>query len=365
MEAFFSVLGDDVEEKGDGSVEEEEEEVLMDQDDIDCGNIAKACISDNTRKDYTRYNKHWMAFLRANHPENIGPDGNMLPTDAVLHCFTKFLASRKRTTGCGYATLNGHKSAFLDMWRSLSSTAVSTEWKEKFKQFFKGLKRIDAQEKRAGQRKVKEGKDPLPYLLYKWVCKQFLIDGDAFAHAYATLTWNLMCRTNNTQDVALLHMRAANDSIGVSFAYTKADQGGENANELKHVYANPLDPSICPVLALAIYFSTSMTWSVPDADGEQTATFVFPQNTQTSRFTKCLNRLWSTEKGKAMLLAFGITAIDIGAHSFRKGSTTYASQGSSGGASMVSVNIRGNWKMGNVKDRYNLCGFFLSSELNN
>lgn len=38
---------------------------------------------------------------------------------------------------------------------------------------------------------------------------------DPFAHLFLVLTWNLMCRGENTQGVQLEHMSRFGDSIGI------------------------------------------------------------------------------------------------------------------------------------------------------
>lgn len=367
MEALLVAIGaneeEDVDEQqgddDDGHEYDDEEEQLYDAAYL--AGIEANSLSVRSRSNYDNYNVHFLKHLRAKYPQCVDVDGKMIASEHVLNVFYRYLGKKRQESGSAYGTLNGMKSAFLYLWRSVSpDVVVSVAWKEKFKGFFKGIKRLDASEKREGKRKVKEGKDPIPFQLYQWVCNKMLHSGETFAHAYACLTWNLMCRTNNTQDIAFCNLVACHDSLGVSFAVTKNDQEGINAHEIKHVYANPLMPAICPVTSLAMYFATDLTWATNDEPAMDdnappslgTARFVFPQNSQTSRFSKILEKILNSEQGKAILLVYGILLHEIGAHSFRKGSTTYASQGTSGGVNMTSINIRGNWSMGNVKDRY-------------
>ena len=65
-----------------------------------------------------------------------------------------------------------------------------------------------------------------------------------------------MGRSNN---VGALHYSAltwSQDALVVAFAVMKNDRAGSKAEELsKHIYANPLMPYICPILALAIFIS--------------------------------------------------------------------------------------------------------------
>ena len=113
--------------------------------------------------------------------------------------------------------------------------------------FFRGLKRQHAQEKQLGIRKIEEGKSPIPFPFYKILAK-YLMMRNTFAHLYLVITWNLMCRTDNTEDLMLLHHNWNEDSLQIYMGRMKNDQEGERLKDPKHVYANPLEPEICPLL---------------------------------------------------------------------------------------------------------------------
>lgn len=96
-------------------------------------------------------------------------------------------------------------------------------------EFFKGLKRKAAKDRQSGQLDIASGtgKVPLPIMLYKELCLAFLKRGDTtgvFCHAYATLSWNLVCRTFNTKAIKFSHLSWLQDAIGVQFGFTKSDQ---------------------------------------------------------------------------------------------------------------------------------------------
>lgn len=132
---------------------------------------------------------------------------------------------------------------------------------------------MDAEERQDGTRKAKQGKDDLPFSVYVWLCRNFLTKGEIFGWAYLTMCWNLMSRTNNVAGAKVGHFSVLNDAIGVYLPKTKADQGhfllfignyelvyklnfvivGDRSRKPIHVYANPKNPVICPVLALGCY----------------------------------------------------------------------------------------------------------------
>ncbi len=91
--------------------------------------------------------------------------------------------------------------------------------------FFKGLKRKDANERQQGTRKAKVGKEDLPFDVYQWLCCYFVENGDVFSWAYLTLCWNMMCRTNNVAGCKIPHLKRIGDALGVYTPKTKSDQG--------------------------------------------------------------------------------------------------------------------------------------------
>eukprot|EP00963_Diacronema_lutheri_P009823 scaffold932_cov328-Pavlova_lutheri.AAC.1 len=102
---------------------------------------------------------------------------------------------------------------------------------------------------------VERGMTALPFKLYALICKQLAqhkLTGP-FAWCYATLLWNLMCRSDNISYINLGHMKCKDDHLLMSFAHSKTDQEGKLAKYPRAVYANPLEPWICPVTALGVY----------------------------------------------------------------------------------------------------------------
>ncbi|EGZ24652.1 hypothetical protein PHYSODRAFT_406965, partial [Phytophthora sojae] len=114
----------------------------------------------------------------------------------------------------------------------------------------------------------------------------------------------------------------------------KNDQSGDRPRDPRHVYANPLQPSICPVLALAIYWATTSF----DTDNR-----LFPGSDQYDRFRKCLQRLLVDEKVAAELKRRGVNSNDLGTHSMRKGAATYCASGSTACPSSTAVHLRAGW----------------------
>ena len=52
----------------------------------------------------------------------------------------------------------------------------------------------------------------------------------------------------------LQHIDWSNDCMTIIFGHTKTDQTGEKSeSSIKHVYANPQNPVICPILSMAVF----------------------------------------------------------------------------------------------------------------
>jgi hypothetical protein len=206
--------------------------------------------------------------------------------------------------------------------------------------FFRGLKRQQAKEKQEGIRKLQEGKSAMPFKLYERLCKAFMTNKNSFGHLYLSFSWNLMCRTDNTSSILMSHLNWTNDCLVVFYGKMKNDQEGENLREGRHVYSNPENPVVCPILALSIYLITT-----PHDN------HLFPGHRQASRFSKQMQKV--LRKHPDVLSGTGISSIDeLGTHSCRKGAATFCLSGSTGGPDIASVCNRCGWKLPGVLDRY-------------
>ena len=89
---------------------------------------------------------------------------------------------------------------------------------------------------------------------------------------------NLMKQAENCVDCKITHLYFENDSLVFAFAKSKGHQAGEECVGPWHIYANPFEPEICPVLALARYLL-----SFPDKLRSNTA--LFEGTAQYNRYT--------------------------------------------------------------------------------
>jgi hypothetical protein len=179
-----------------------------------------------------------------------------------------------------------------------------------------------------------------------------------FMWPFFLLMWNLMSRSDSVDTLMLSHIRWEGDSLQIQEQGHKGDQTGE-FKFWKHLYANPSKPEVCVVLALAVLvFSTAR----PD-DG---STLLFAGSNSKDRFCHLLQEVVGM-LNEADQITLGCRKEDVGSHSGRKGSSTYA-LGQVNGPSPVAVFLRMGQSLGQLKDRYifaadgqdQLCGRMLA-----
>jgi hypothetical protein len=121
----------------------------------------------------------------------------------------------------------------------------SDEFVADLEKSFSGLKRMAQAYKSQSGGKLGEGKKPLPFGLYKSLCKWLIEDGSKeslFSWCFLTLTWNLVCRSKNTVNIHSSHISWENDSLTIQFAHMKTDMQGFEEAVKRHIYSNPLEP---------------------------------------------------------------------------------------------------------------------------
>lgn len=110
---------------------------------------------------------------------------------------------------------------------------------------------------RLGEMSIYEGKRPISAKGYLLLVKLALGTttnrlGSVYPHVFTILCWNLFARSCNVGTLMLQHIFWENDSLKIVLPRHKGDQEGTRIYP-KHIYANPLRPEACPVLALGLY----------------------------------------------------------------------------------------------------------------
>lgn len=158
----------------------------------------------------------------------------------------------------------------------------------------------------------------MPFSLYCIIAKHFYLVRDLTSALYLILSWNLCCRTNNTENIKMSHIHWQNDSLKIDFAISKSNQDGERL-EYKLIFANPENPVICPVLSLALSLvNSSKVYSESDR--------LFTSSNQADTFLKSLTKAMESPDVQLELVRLGLKKTDIGSHSIRKGAGTVNSE---------------------------------------
>ena len=278
-------------------------------------------------------------------------DENCPPIDFQKYTAKEFMMyllsletnKKKRLSSASYA---GKRSAFFHLCRSYGHNG-NEDFMKQITILFKGLKRRIAKEKQEGEGKIQTGKVAMPFGLYHRLSEYMLKEPgleSIWARAFFLITWNLICRATNTCTIHLHHMEWENDCMCIYFAHMKNDQGGDRKKDPRHIYSNPHDPIICPILGLSIYFATFNLSGTKDSH-------LFPGQNQYKRFSKYLEKICIKHETE-ILNDFGIKIEDIGVHSLRKGAASYVSSGSTCAPPQVATNIRAGWSMGIIQDTY-------------
>ncbi|KAJ0399556.1 hypothetical protein ATCC90586_002932 [Pythium insidiosum] len=220
--------------------------------------------------------------------------------------FVQWLLSLKKQDGSqlGYAAFNNHRAALFNLYREYQFT-MSVNLKSELSTYFRGLKRMIAERTGNGDQRIQTGKDPLSFELYCALCETTLQMGEEseFVRTFLVVTWNLMDRSSNTVMIHHSQMEWRGDALRVYFAYMKNDQMGERPRDPRHIYANPLRPAVCPILALGIY------WAAFPFD--KTSSQLFPGSAQYDRFRKQLSSLLPQAPLKGLLARLGVNAQDV------------------------------------------------------
>jgi hypothetical protein len=310
----------------------------MDRIESKIAEIDRSNIRETTRNTYVRIQKLFIQFINEAYPESAHQELPSLELkDVTGHMIKAFLASRKKKDGNdpGPSSMRTYRSAIMNLYEE-SGIPVPESITAELKRFFRGIKRIHADQIFQGNGDYIEGKLPMPFNLFKEFCGHYLNSGDIFSWTYLLTSWNLMCRTVNTSKVHMKNLGWVDDAMLVYVTKSKTNQDQSRRKDPFHIYANPIEPVICNVLALGVYFLLH-----PNQSNEQ---FLFDGESQNARYSSIQRSFCNSENGKKLLGIYGLEPSDIGTHSVRKGAATFACSGSVCGPSIVSVCVRAGWK---------------------
>ncbi len=262
-------------------------------------------------------------------------------SDLSVKIFVHFLFSRAkvRNDGSKFLSKSGYgtyRSALKDLYKECA-VDMEKSYETELSLMYKCLNRSYQEEKKEKGGRMTEGKDPMSFALYQKLCQWMLEDKDSnaiFAHAFLTLTWNLVCRSKNTVFIHRNHISWSADSLTVQFAHMKTDMEGFEAAVKRHIYANPHNVAICCPTALAKYLLFCP---------KRTDDMLFDENSY-QRFRKYLKDLVDAHADE--LKRMGVDPENIGVHSIRKGAATYCCSGTTAAphiAVQFAIVLGGQW----------------------
>lgn len=239
----------------------------------------------------------------------------------------------------GIDTVRVFLSAIKDLFRTYN-VQVPAEYQREVDKLSRGYAKDNV-----SARKNTRGKEPLPFELFAAVSQKMLQASTTdcvFARTFLILQWNLMCRADNMEHLKVEHLGWRNDCLLVYFRKQKNDQDGSRSLVPRSVYANPVQPEVCSVLALGIFWMCFPPTSLSQS--------LFSGSAQAARFGAALLRILGSNAD--LLKEHGFVPEDFGTHSNRKGSATYVTSGTPDGPGQVPVNLRGGWTMKDVEKSY-------------
>ena len=258
-----------------------------------------------------------------------------------------FLAhSKKKANGkmCSNSNLRKYKDAIL--WGSgQAKCPLPSLFYDEMDRFLKSFKKETKKAAKDGLLDEHEA-DPISWKLFQLILKWAIEEGQILVWVYSLLQWNCMARSKNIGELAYHNFRTGDDYIKIRYDKTKADQSGEKVKD-KHIYANPFNPLVCPVLSLGIWFAleSKRLGSITSVFGSEKT----EEGAASRNYTNTISAIMQRHKDH---VAEYIRTNHANAHGLRKGSASFATSGTTCPPSVASVANRGDWSMGAVLDVY-------------
>ena len=188
-------------------------------------------------------------------------DGNhilKLPLDdGDLNDFFGYISQHADGSNKSVSDLGGYTSTISNEYK-IRKIPQPDSAKSQTSQFMAGYRKQVAKARQDGEMPLHEGKTPFTFEAYLMLCLLALTvwcsDYSIFmyAHLYFIFCWNLMARSCSVANIHYTHLGWEQDSLVGTLPTHKGDESGAQSYP-KHIYANPLRPEICPILALGLH----------------------------------------------------------------------------------------------------------------
>ena len=327
-------------------------------------------LAQDTRAQYSRKLLKMKVWMMRNYPDAVeeidGSNGDAgdatnyrirVPVEeCVLVAFLSHIQLKvDKSTGEYYQPprfysfqhVNGFNSAIKHLYRE-RKVVPSIEVKSALTDTLDGLKRRIAKLKEDGEIPQTEGKQPMSVCGYRFLADRALKQTQdfglyIFCHTFLLLCWNLIARAVTISSIMYDHISWEEDALTINISRMKNDQEGKHGYA-RHVYANPDNPGLCPILSLSILiFSKGF-----QREGSDRLIFGEKKSAK-DRFSKWLANI--LKASAELIVAMGLIISEIGSHSFRKGIAS-ALANNPGGPTAINIWLRAGWSLGPVQSRY-------------
>jgi hypothetical protein len=213
-----------------------------------------------TIRSYTSNMRQMQAFFgsqgRRIFSENLEGDEDLMPLNAeeiLIFCEHK----RSIKTDIKAGTLSAYKSAALKFRCLNGFDGFSAAEEVEFKRYFKGVGNDNAELIRRGVLKSSESRRHLRFEDYQQLLaashtSTFITKKSRTELNLAMLLmWNLCARIDTVSTLHIKHFDFEGDSVKVGIAKSKRNYS--EVGTYYHLYSNPVNPILCPVLSLAIH----------------------------------------------------------------------------------------------------------------
>jgi hypothetical protein len=297
--------------------------------------------------------------MRRYYIDELGHDFNVpIARDDILAFFGWLIDVKHKDDPLSISSVKQYKSA-LKWYYKECRLIIDPGVNQELDTLLKGYQRRVSDFKLEGKMPVFEGKYHLPFDGYRTVAALLFrsepFNQMLFAWPFLILQWNLIARTATVSSMMMEHVGWEGDALLITTPKHKGDQEGVKCFA-RHLYANPADPALCPVLALAVVtFVRSLRHDpTSNSPGALSSFRIFDGPNNNARFSDTLLRIISAVPTSDVHLLGGEKK-QLGTHSVRKGAASYCA-GMINGPSTVQVFLRAGWSLGNVQDRYLFAG---------
>lgn len=261
-----------------------------------------------------------------------------------------FVSTQLEIEGRSFKTLANYRSAFYSEFENTELGKPPPNVEEDMRKLFSGLKRRYAEKCRDGKGHQEKEKDAISFSSYEAVCKAFLkrSNKDSFVEGlcFWTIDWSMIGRPDNIGPIVLDRIGVSGDALTLRLTKGKKQQEGD-ANAFAHafhIYSNPLNPMVCPVLWLSLHL---MLHGEGMSNGK-----LFAGPRPSAAIGNMMNAIREDTEVQEALLAEGKSVSSLGLYSARKAAATFVMSGVTDGPSYFSVKHRMLHKAGTVDDVY-------------